>query len=446
MGRGLRAHPLPGADHRRLGGWVPDPGHVRSGGGEHRRQPPPRRGRRTALPESQPSRRGAGGDRRFLLRDRSHAGQRLTLCAASDNSAHMTVGSAGLAGSFLTKPAPPAAPPPLPPTAPPGSRGVPDGAPPAVPGARRRLSFHGTGSTLFGIHVVNACLTLITLGVYYFWGKTRIRRYVFGESRFEGDRFAYHGTARELLLGFAKAFVVFFVPIVFLTAVRAGLPVDRMIKAAAAFTISLLFLMFIPVAMVGARRYRLSRTSWRGIRFSFRGPVLEFAKIFVGGSILTGLTFGLYYPFFATRRQAFMISNSYFGNERFGFDGRGRELFGPYLLAILLTLPTLGLSWVWFAARRRRFFWDHTSFGDARFRSSVTGLALFGLWVVNAVLLIVTLGLAWPWVRTRNIRFAFRYLELVGPLDLERIRQQAQYASATGEGLAGFLDTGFDLG
>src|SRR5262245_60627098 len=346
--------------------------------------------------------------------------------------------------TFFRKPVPPAAPPPSsrPPLPPPG----PGGAPPALPAARRRPTFHGTGGTLFGIHVVNVLLTIVTLGIYYSCGKTRIRRYVFGERAFAGDRFAYHGTAKELILGFVKAFLVFFVPIVILTVVRDVLDVAPAIKGAAAISISLLFLMFIPVAMVGARRYRLSRTSWRGIRFSFRGRAIEFVKIFVRGSFLTGLTFGLYYPFFATRRQAFMISNSYFGDERFGFDGRGRELFGPFLLAILLTLPTLGLSWVWFAARRRRFFWDHTSFGDARFRSSVTGLALFGLWVVNAVLLIVTLGLAWPWVRTRNIRFAFRYLELVGPLDLERIRQQAQYASATGEGLAGFLDTGFDLG
>jgi uncharacterized membrane protein YjgN (DUF898 family) len=54
--------------------------------------------------------------------------------------------------------------------------------------------------------------------------------------------------------------------------------------------------------------------------------------------------------------------------------------------------------------------------------------------------------MAWPWVRVRNIRFAFRYLSLEGHLDLDTIQQQAQVASATGEGLAGFLDTGFDLG
>jgi uncharacterized membrane protein YjgN (DUF898 family) len=141
-----------------------------------------------------------------------------------------------------------------------------------------------------------------------------------------------------------------------------------------------------------------------------------------------------------------MVSHSYFGNERFDFNGRGRDLFPNYLLALLLTFPTLGLYWIWFFARKRRFFWNHTSFGGARFRSTVSGGGLLGLYLVSGLLLIVSLGLAWPWVRARNIRFAFRYLSLEGPLELERIQQQAQFASATGEGLAGFLDTGFDLG
>ena len=120
----------------------------------------------------------------------------------------------GSAGSFFRKPAPPAAPPPptFRPPLPPSGLGIPDAVPPPLPAARRRLSFHGTGGTLFGIHVVNVLFTVLTLGVYYFWGKTRIRRYLFGESAFEGDRYAYPGTAPELLLGFVKAVVVFFLP------------------------------------------------------------------------------------------------------------------------------------------------------------------------------------------------------------------------------------------
>jgi len=131
--------------------------------------------------------------------------------------------------------------------------------------------------------------------------------------------------------------------------------------------------------------------------------------------------------------------------DRFGFTGRGRELFGPFVVAILLTLPTLGLIWVWYVARKRRFFWDNTSLGPARFSCHVTGGALLGLWMVNAILLVGTLGIAWPWVRVRNIDFTFRYLALVGPLDLARIEQQAQQAGSTGEGLSGFFDSGFDL-
>jgi uncharacterized membrane protein YjgN (DUF898 family) len=349
----------------------------------------------------------------------------------------MEATSPGSRELFVRQP-PPVAPPPAAWTPPPP-------APPAADLVRQPL-FHGSGSTLLGIHVVNVLLTLLTLGVYYFWGKTKVRRYVFSQTEIAGDRFAYHGTGRELLLGFMRAFLVFLLPLIVLSIIQKPLDVDANIKQAAGFLGSILFFVFIPVALVGARRYRLSRTSWRGIRFSFRGKAWRFILLFLKGSFLTGLTFGLYYPFFLTERQAFMISHSYFGSERFEFTGRGRDLFPNYLLALLLTFPTLGLCWVWFIARKRRFFWNHTSFGAARFRSTVSGGRLLGLYLVSGLLLVGTLGLAWSWVRVRNIRFAFRYLTLEGPVELERIEQQAQFASATGEGLAGFLDTGFDLG
>ena len=342
-------------------------------------------------------------------------------------------------------PTPP--PPPVPPRPPVDLPAPPPGAGPEIPASTtlRRPSFHGAGGTLFGIHVVNVLLTLVTVGIYYFWAKTRVRRYLSGQTEIESDRFAYHGTARELLLGTLKAVLVFGLPILFLNFIRDVLDVPVLVKVAAGVISGSLFFVFFPIAMVGARRYRLSRTSWRGIRFSFRGRVWELIKIFILGSFLTGITLGLYYPFFLVSRQAFMVSHSYFGSERFDFTGRGRALFGPYVVAILLTLPTLGLCWLWYVALKRRYFWDHTVFGAARFSCTVTGGALLGLWVVNVLLLVGTLGLAWPWVRVRNINFSFRYLALMGPLDLARIQQQAQQVGSIGEGLSGFFDSGFDL-
>jgi uncharacterized membrane protein YjgN (DUF898 family) len=309
----------------------------------------------------------------------------------------------------------------------------------------RRLVFHGTAGSLFGIQAVNVLFTLLTLGVYYFWGKARVRAYLLGASELEGDRLAYHGTGAELLIGFLKGLVVFVVPIALLTIVPQLYGVPDAVTSALSMLVYLLGLLLVPLAMVGARRYRLSRSSWRGVRFSFRGSAREFVGIFVVGTILTSLTLGVYYPVFVTRRQAFMISHSYFGSHKFDFDGDGRELIGPFLVMLLLFLPTLGLSWFWFSARRTRFFTGHTRFGATRFRSTVTGGRLAWLTISNVLAIVGTLGLAWPWTVVRSVRFTFRYLTLEGPFDLADVRQDAQAASATGEGLAGLLDADFGV-
>jgi uncharacterized membrane protein YjgN (DUF898 family) len=314
-----------------------------------------------------------------------------------------------------------------------------------APAASRHLHFHGSAWSLLGIHVANVLFTLLTLGLYYFWGKTRVRAYLWGESELERDRFAYHGTGRELLIGFAKGLAVFALPVLLLSVLPQVYGVPDPVTSALAMVLWLLGLLLVPVAMVGARRYRLSRTSWRGIRFSFRGRVREFVGIFVVGSILTSLTLGVYYPVFVTRRQAFMVSHAYFGSRKFDFDASGRPLIAPFLVMVVLFVPTLGLSWFWFSARRHRFFTEHTRFGATRFRSTVTGGPLAWLQISNVAAIVLSLGLAWPWTVARGVRFYFRYLTLEGPLDLGDVRQDARAATATGEGLAGLLDADFGV-
>jgi uncharacterized membrane protein YjgN (DUF898 family) len=309
-----------------------------------------------------------------------------------------------------------------------------------------RLSFHGKGGELFGIYLVNAFLSLVTIGIYYFWGKVKIRNYLFSHTEFWRERFVYHGTGKELLVGFLKALILFFIPLYALSAAPAVLETGLVFQAVATGLTYGIVMVFVPVAMVGARRYRLSRASWRGIRFSFRGEAWDFIKIFGLGSILSTLTLGLYFPFFDAKRYEFMVSGSYFGTQKFGFDGRGKDLFRPFLLAILLTLPTLGLYWFWYWAKRQRYYWGHTSCGPARFRFTATGRALMNLHLANFFIALVTLGLGWPWILARKIRFICRYLSLEGLTDLAEIHQDAKQATATGEALSGFLDADFSLG
>ena len=352
----------------------------------------------------------------------------------------------------------------------------------------RNAVFHGAGGTLFGIHLVNTLFTLLTLGFYYYWGKVRVRKYLFGQTEFAGDRFSYHGNARELLNGALKASLVFGVPYYLLSNVGPFLELNMAAQIVLQAAGWLLLLLFIPVAIVSSRRYRMSRSAWRGIRFSFQGKALDFLKLWLAGYVLTGITLGLYYPYFSTKKQTFLTAHSYFGSEPFKFSGDGTVLFRPFLrvylvavgLAILtvlgfypfIELPTnntvdaetvgplvigaiaglvigalaFRLLWLPYSVIEQRYFWEQTSIGSARFRLPITTWPYVKLKLGNMLLVICTLGLAWPWTTIRNIKFIVDQLALVGIDNFDEIAQAYDGAPPIGEGLDGFLDTGFDLG
>lgn len=344
--------------------------------------------------------------------------------------------------------------------------------------------FWGRGRTLFGIFIVNTFFALLTLGLYSFWGRVRIRRFLSSQTSFAKTRFSYHGTAQELLKGWSKAFVVFGLPYAFLSFVPfISDQIPAWIPNVLAGT---LVLCFIPIAVVGSHRYRLSRTSLGTIRFSFRGRVSEYMKIWFMGIMLTALTAGIYYPFFENAKRKFLVAHSYFGNRHFTYDGTGGGLLQIYAKALGLTLLilagvigistgtevllnmtrwphdhwqdmvlnsiflpgllTLLIPWFYLQASRQRYQWNHSDFGEAHFRFSASTWNVFELRLTNFLMLIFTFGLAWPWVQVRNLQFLYYHLGLQGPLDFQRIKQEALDASPVGEELAGYFDAGFDLG
>jgi uncharacterized membrane protein YjgN (DUF898 family) len=315
-----------------------------------------------------------------------------------------------------------------------------------------RLKFLGQGGTLLGIALINGLLSILTLGFYSFWAKTKIRQFFYSETELAGDRFAYHGTGKELLIGSLKATGVLFVLYgVFLGVfMLMGTPEPN---APPTITQSILTLLFplaffvlLTIAITGARRYRLSRSSWRGIRFRFVGRWQDYLWLMVRGVLLSIVTLGFYAPHFQNLRRAFLVNNTRFGSLAFSYDGDGWKLFRAFLKALLLTLPTLGLCWVWYAATRNRYFWKHTRAGPARFQSTVTGGALLGLFVTNLLLVICTFGVGTPWAMVRAAAFSADNLYLQGAIDWDTVEQQAQGVSATGEGMAAAFDVDVDVG
>jgi uncharacterized membrane protein YjgN (DUF898 family) len=200
------------------------------------------------------------------------------------------------------------------------------------------------------------------------------------------------------------------------------------------------------MAIIGTRRYRLSRTAWRGIRFSFRESWKKFAPIFIKGNFLNFITLGLYSPYYDVRRENFLINNTFVGNQNFDFDGKGEDLFKFFLKAWLLFIPTLGISFFWYHVKRSIYVWDHTTLGGTRFQCYMTFGGYVKVGFINTLLVLFTLGFGISWAQVRSVNYLVNNLTLNGPADFDTLQQEAQVVNATGEELGSFLDMDFDLG
>lgn len=306
-----------------------------------------------------------------------------------------------------------------------------------------RVVVHADGSDLFALRVLNLLLSLFTVGIYSFWGKAKVRRYVCGQAEYLGDWFAFHGTGRELLIGWLRALPA----LAFVFLFPSVLPVVWQHRSApyiAQLSAVLAFLLLWPVARVGAYRYRLNRLSWRAIRFSYRGRAPRYLGESVAGWLLSLATLGLYVPFLQVRLRKLLMNQTYFGDSAFRFPGRGADLFSTWLFALPLTVCSFGIGWAWWRALTHRYCWAQTTFANRRFRCTATGGKLLWLWIGNFLVIVPTLGLGMSWATLRTLRFWTRHIEIVGEPEVVSIAQDTRATSAAAESFADFL--GFDFG
>jgi uncharacterized membrane protein YjgN (DUF898 family) len=301
-----------------------------------------------------------------------------------------------------------------------------------------RFAFFGQTRTYYAIWLKTIALTIVTLGIYNFWGRVELRRYLYNQTEFLGDRFVFHGTGTELLVGWLKAFGVLAVLFALLLGSQKILPPELAFLGVLVFYGVLAIV--VPLALFGTWGYRASRSSWRNLRFSFFGDLGQFYKEFFKAVGLVMITLGFGMPFFYTRIRSYLVNHSTYGTGRFTYWGNGGDLMGAFLGSMFLTLPTLWFSQLWFKARLEIYHWEHTAFEGARFRFPVRPLdyALF-LLGMNLVALF-TLGLALPWVQLKKARYVSERLMLEGHLSLDHIQKNAIAASATGEGFTSLLD------
>ena len=343
---------------------------------------------------------------------------------------------------------------------------------------------------LLRLTFTNLLLNLVTLFVYRFWAKTRVRQHVWSCVHINGEPLEYTGTGKELFLGFLIVLFLFILPLV-LVAVGATLWLgpQHPVAGALQFLGTLFVLLFTGLAIYRARRYRLSRTNWRGIRGALTGSATTYSLIYFGSFLLKGLTFGWSTPAMNTELQKRIVINMYFGDIAFGFRGSAGPLypayalswFGVVLLAVVLVGVAAGFYWfmymsgiflntfdssAWTAfaviiaagalliyviylaawsiyqAKEYRAFAAYTSFARAKFKLDAGAPSLFGLWIGNLLIIVFTIGIFWPFVLQRNIRYFCDRLTVEGGVPLASIKQSKEPMLKRGEGLAEAFDIG----
>jgi uncharacterized membrane protein YjgN (DUF898 family) len=278
-----------------------------------------------------------------------------------------------------------------PPGATPGA--TPD-SPPAGPPAIHAVTYDGGAGDLGRIVVSNGLLGLLTLGIYRFWGKTRLRGYLWSRVDFLGDRFEYSGTAKELLIGFLVALAILAPLIGGSLAVDFALEGDLGTVALKELVQLVLILFLIQLAIYRARRYRLTRTQWRGIRGGQSGSAFKYGFLAFGWMFVVFLTLGLAYPVYRTRLQRYRTENTWFGDRRFEFDGQASDLFGSWFLVWLLFLPTFGLIYIWYRVKELRYFISRSRYGALSFASELPAGAVFAVYLLYYLALSVVFGTA----------------------------------------------------
>jgi uncharacterized membrane protein YjgN (DUF898 family) len=212
--------------------------------------------------------------------------------------------------------------------------------PPAPVAAPAAVRFLGKESDYWRLRIKGAALVMATLGLYRFWLATDVRRFLWSNTEIAGDTLEYNGLATELLLGFLLG-VAILVPLYMAFAVAAL--ADTVTLLSVTLGVSLIAYL-VEFARYRARRYRLTRTVFRGVRFDQHGRAWNYALRALLWWAPVMVTLGLAYPWAQASLQRFKLRHTCYGDLPGRFEGSGSALFLRGLPIWLLVVGPLVIA------------------------------------------------------------------------------------------------------
>ncbi len=290
------------------------------------------------------------------------------------------------------------------------------------------------GADLAGTIIVNFLLTVLTLGIFYFWGKTRIRRYIWATTYVDGEPLHYEGRGLEMLLGSLTSIVGLVIFGICVCALIIVAPTPDTARSLILLLLLLPAIFFIrPCIHYRSIRYIASRTKLRGIQWFVEGSPFGYSLRYAARLMLSILTLSLAYPWMRAANWRDRVGNTRFGDAQFSSDAKGSELILVWFVCVLLAVPTVSLSFFYYRAYELLYLINSTSLTGKKVVITASRLELMWLKVTSTLLLIITVGLGYPWVLARQIRWWSAHVESTGAIDYSRIRQSQAPAPLLGD-------------
>ncbi len=276
------------------------------------------------------------------------------------------------------------------------------------------VEYRGTPTPLLKLSLVTTILTIITLGIYRFWARARLRRYFWSAITPGGDPMEYSGTGLEKFLGFliAVAFLAVYLGLLQLGLFYAGLSMFSEAETDAELILQFVgqyitFFAILPLifyAQYRGRRYILSRTRWRGLRFGVEPAAFGYIWRGMLYSFLSLITLGILTPLQTFRLEKYKIDRTWFGTAQFEQQGSWWMLY-PAMLHILIgalfmIVPAVALI----AGTGFDAVWnDFTVLENAPWGWAVGGLVIGNLWMM--------VGFVYYWIHSHRIMAKHKVLD-----------------------------------
>jgi uncharacterized membrane protein YjgN (DUF898 family) len=353
----------------------------------------------------------------------------------------------------------------------------------------QKLVYTGELGTLYRIAAVNLLLSILTLGFYRFWGRAKLRRYLWGSMVLDGDAFEWDGTGWEMCRSFLIVSAIALVLSAPAYALTLAGPAYAEQLAAYQTLLGLVIMMLIGAATMLGLRYRLSRSRWRGIRGDLEGSPWAYSWRNFGWLLAHAPTLFLIHPLATIDLRRWLIRRVRPGTVTLECHARAGAVYPAFFGTIALSIALLALffallfggivtgavvgvlsdvsqeeveeigfvvglvlmllvlaAWPCASAIYHASLFRHlaatTRGGSLTFVTEVSGARLFWLRFSNFLILGITLGIGLPFVWHRRARFLAANLAVLGLEDAHLIGQAAGRPTRSAEGLLEVLDLG----